>query len=95
MDSTVKLAFKGTLEDGTVFGFADADNPMEFQTGMDLVVDGFENEILKMNEVGEKKTFTISEYDAYGEYLEDFTQKIPLNIDPRVGHQAWQARNHA
>ncbi len=85
LGSTVKLAFKGTLEDGTVFGFADADNPMEFQTGMDLVVDGFENEILKMNEVGEKKTFTISEYDAYGEYLEDFTQKIPLDQIPVSG----------
>lgn len=82
LGSTVKLIYKGMLEDGTVFGYATEENPMEFQTGMDLVVDGFENEILSMNEVGEKKTFTISEYDAYGEYLEDFTQKIPLEQIP-------------
>lgn len=85
LGSTVKLAFKGTLDDGTVFGFATKEEPMEFQTGMDLVVDGFEKGILEMNEVGEKKTFTISEYDAYGEYLDDFTQKIPLDQIPISG----------
>ncbi len=85
LGSTVKLAFKGTLDDGTVFGYATAENPMEFQTGMDLVVDGFEREILAMNEVGEKKTFTISEYDAYVEYLDDFVQKIPIDQIPISG----------
>ena len=85
LGSTVKLTFKGTLEDGTVFGYATEENPMEFQTGMDLVVDGFEREILAMNEVGEKKTFTISEYDAFGEYLDDFIQKIPIDQIPVSG----------
>lgn len=80
--STVKLVIKGTLQDGTVFVETTADEPLEFQTGMNLVVDGLENEVLKMNEVGEKKTFTISEYDAYGEYLDDFTQKIPVDQIP-------------
>ncbi len=83
--STVTLAYEGTLDDGTVFGFATKEEPMKFQTGMDLVVDGFEREILTMNEVGEKKKFTISEYDAFGEYLEDFTQKIPLEQIPVSG----------
>lgn len=82
LGSTVTLAYEGTLEDGTVFGYATAEKPMKFQTGMDMVVDGFEKEILAMNEVGEKKKFTISEYDAYGEYLDDFTQKIPLEQIP-------------
>lgn len=85
LGSTVKLTLVGTLEDGTVFNEATIDNPMEFQTGMDLVVDGFEREILTMNEVGEKKKFTISEYDAFGEYLEDFTQQIPIDQIPVEG----------
>lgn len=85
LGSTVKLTYKGTLDDGTVFGYATEEAPMEFQTGMDLVVDGFEREILAMNEVGEKKTFTISEYDAFGEYLEDFVQKIPMDQIPISG----------
>lgn len=82
LGSTVTLTYKGTLDDGTVFGYATEEEPMVFQTGMDLVIDGFEREILAMNEVGEKKTFTISEYDAFGEYLEDYTQRIPMEQIP-------------
>lgn len=82
LGSTVTLTYEGRLDDGTVFGYATAEKPMKFQTGMDMVVDGFEREILAMNEVGEKKSFTISEYDAFGEYLEDFTQNIPLEQIP-------------
>lgn len=82
LGSIVTLTYKGTLEDGTVFGFANADEPMKFQLGMDMAIDGFEEEIMAMNEVGEKKTFTVSEYKAYGEYLDDFTQKIPKEQIP-------------
>ena len=47
--STVTLTYKGTLEDGSVFGYADADKPMIFQTGMEQAIDGFEKAILEMN----------------------------------------------
>lgn len=80
--STVTLTYVGTLDDGTQFGFADEANPMKFQTGMDMVVDGFEEAILEMSEVGEEKEFTIDEYKAYGEYLDDFVQKIPMEQIP-------------
>ena len=83
LGSTVTLTYKGTLDDGTVFGYADAENPMVFQTGMDMVIDGLEKEILAMNEVGEKKSFTVGQYDAYGEYLDDFTQRIPMEQVPK------------
>ena len=43
--STVRLVYTGTLDDGTVFGYAKPEAPMEFQTGMDLTIDGFEREI--------------------------------------------------
>lgn len=94
LGSTVTLTYKGTLDDGTVFGFADAENPMKFQTGMDMAIDGFEAAILEMNEVGEKKTFTVSEYDAYGEYLDEFTVRIPMEQIPvrhelKVGKRIW------
>lgn len=92
LGSTVRLTYTGTLDDGTVFGYAKADDPMEFQTGMDLVIDGLEKEILEMNEVGEKRTFTISCYDAYGEYLEENFQKVPLENLPMkvsVGTRVW------
>ncbi len=92
LGSTVTLIYRGTLEDGTLFGKADADEPMVFQTGMDLVIDGLENEILEM-EKGEKKTFTVGMYDAYGEHLDDFVERVPLeNIpfgDIEVGKRVW------
>ena len=84
LGSTVKLIYTGTLEDGTVFGTAKREAPMEFQTGMDLTVDGFEREILKMSE-GEKKTFTIGQYDAYGEYIDELVEAVPVENVPLKG----------
>lgn len=90
--STVTLTYTGTLEDGTVFGYAKADNPMEFQTGMDLTIPGFEKEILAMSE-GEKKTFTVDQYDAYGEYLDEFIESAPVESVPlkniEIGMRIW------
>ena len=81
LGSTVTLLYTGTLEDGTVFGYAKPEQPMEIQTGMDLTIPGFEKEILKMEE-GEKKTFTVGMYDAYGEYLEDLVETVPVEQVP-------------
>ena len=93
LGSTVTLTYKGTLDDGTVFGYATAEKPMTFQTGMDMTIDGFENAILGMEEVGEKLTFTLDEYAAYGEYIDNFTQEIPREQIPvgdlRVGKRIW------
>ena len=82
LGSTVTLVYTGKLDDGTVFGFATEEKPMKFQTGMDMVIEGFEKAILEMNEAGEKKTFTVDEYGAYGEYLEGHVAKIPLEQIP-------------
>ncbi|NHM14196.1 peptidylprolyl isomerase [Eggerthellaceae bacterium zg-886] len=82
LGSTVTLTYKGTLDDGEVFGFATEENPMRFQTGMDMAIDGFEKAILEMNEVGERKTFTVDEHEAYGEYLEGHVAKIPVEQIP-------------
>ncbi len=82
LGSTVTLIYTGKLDDGSVFGYATTEEPMKFQTGMDMAIDGFEAAILEMNEVGEKKTFTINEYEAYGEYLEDYTARIPVEQIP-------------
>jgi len=86
LGSTVKLIYTGTLEDGTVFGYAKPEGPMEFQTGMDLTIPGFEKEILQMSK-GEKKTFTVGQYDAYGEYLDDFVEVVPVEKRPPQKHR--------
>lgn len=95
LGSTVTLIYKGTLDDGTVFGYATAEDPMKFQTGMEMAIDGFEKAVMEMNEVGEKKTFTINEYEAYGEYLEDYTTTVPKDQIPvrdlKPGKRVWMA----
>ena len=92
LGSTVRLTYTGTLKDGTVFGYAKPGNPMEFQTGMDLTIPGFEKEILEMSE-GEKKTFTVGQYDAYGEYLDDLVEVVPVENIPlkniEIGNRIW------
>ena len=81
LGSKVKLLYTGTLEDGTVFGYAKPEQPMEFQTGMDMAIPGFEREVLEMSQ-GEKKTFTVGMYDAYGEYLEELFEHVPVEHVP-------------
>ncbi len=97
LGSTVTLIYTGKLDDGTTFGYADRANPMKFQTGMDMAIDGFEKAILEMNEVGEKKTFTVGEYEGYGEYLDDYTAEIPIHQIPvdgiRVGKRIWMSNS--
>lgn len=92
LGSTVRLLYTGTLEDGTVFGYAKKEGPMEFQTGMDMTVPGFEREILEMS-AGEKKTFTLNQYDAYGEYIDDLVAVVPVENIPlrniEVGMRIW------
>ena len=93
LGSTVTLAYTGTLEDGTVFGYASAEKPLKFQTGTDMVIDGLEKAILEMNgEIGEKKTVTLGQYDAYGERLDNFTQTIKRELipfNPKKGRRIW------
>jgi peptidylprolyl isomerase len=82
LGSTVHIKYVGTLEDGTEFGSATEEKPLVFQTGMEMIIPGFEKEILEMNEVGEKKKFVVDQHDAYGEYLAEYTQKIPRDNIP-------------
>ena len=49
----------------------------------DMVLDGFEREVREMKK-GEKKTFTIKDYEAFGEYLEDNVDEIPMEAMPNI-----------
>ena len=98
LGSTVTLTYTGKLDDGTVFGFATADEPMKFQTGMDMTIDGFEAAILEMNEVGEKKTFTVGEYDATASTLTTSSRaslwsRSPVRHELKVGKRIWMSNS--
>ncbi|KAF2955075.1 peptidylprolyl isomerase [Marinitoga sp. 38H-ov] len=87
--SVVKLHYKGTLSDGSVFDSSEGREPLEFTAGAGQVIPGFDKAVMDM-EVGEKKTFTIPSEEAYGEYSEEKVfelprQSFPPNIDEALG----------
>jgi peptidylprolyl isomerase len=61
----VKIRYRGTLSDGSVFDENFSGEPLEFTLGSGVVISGFDNSVMGMS-VGEKKTIFISAKDAYG-----------------------------
>ena len=65
--SIVKVHYKGTLGDGTVFDQSYGSEPFELRLGDGIAIVGFEKALLGMK-VGEKKSVTIPKDEAYGDY---------------------------
>lgn len=61
----VKVQFVGKLEDGTIFGEAPAEKPLEFTLGKEGVIPGFV-EALNGMEPGEKKTVHVTPEKGFG-----------------------------
>ena len=88
---TVKLHYKGMLNDGTVFDSSEGREPLEFTIGQNQVIPGFENAVSGM-EPGESKTVNIPADQAYGQRREDMLLEVPPSefpdhIDPKLGDQ--------
>jgi peptidylprolyl isomerase len=87
---TVRVHYKGSLEDGKVFENSfEGGEPMEFTLGQERIITGFENTVEGMEE-GETRTVTIPSEEAYGEYRDDLSvtvdkSRIPQEITPEVG----------
>ena len=81
--TTVTLTFEGRLPDGKVYDKMTAEKPLSFQVGHDMVLDGFEREVKEMK-VGEKKTFTIKDWEAFGEHRENLVDEIPMEVMPNI-----------
>lgn len=73
---TVKVHYKGTLPDGTLFDSSEGKDPLSFEIGAEQVITGFEKAVVAM-EVGETKTFTLDSAEAYGEYRDDMVGLVP------------------
>ncbi len=85
----VRVHYSGFLEDGTVFDSSLDRDPLEFTLGEGMVIKGFEDAVLGMNE-GESKTISIPSDEAYGPYRDDLVavverRMVPPDIDPKVG----------
>ena len=81
---TVRAHYKGTLDDGTVFDSSyDRNEPIEFVVGVGQMIPGFDAAVLTM-EAGDRKTIHIPAAEAYGEYVDEMVQSIPLEYIPNA-----------
>jgi peptidylprolyl isomerase len=77
----VRVHYKGTLVDGTVFDSSEGREPLEFTLGQGMVIPGFENAVTGM-EVGASVVRTIPADEAYGPMREEMVIKIPKDQFP-------------
>jgi peptidylprolyl isomerase len=85
----VSVDYKGTLENGQVFDTSQGRQPLEIQMGAGQLIKGFETELMGMA-LNEKKVFTLTPEDAYGQRDESLTQsfprsEVPPGMNPQVG----------
>ena len=87
--NVVRVHYKGTLADGTVFDSSDNKDPLEFRVGEGRVIPGFE-EAVRGLAPGATVTTKIPPEKAYGprrdELLFDVPKTtLPAGTEPRVG----------
>jgi len=86
---TVKVHYKGTLDDGSVFDSSEGRDPIEFQMGSGSLIPGFEAAVAEMK-IDETRSVTIPSAEAYGDVNDDMVGEIPRtnlpdDIKPEVG----------
>ena len=80
-NDTVRVHYTGTLTDGTVFDSSANREPFEFTIGQGMVIPGFENGIVGMNE-GDSTKISIPAAEAYGLYQEGLLAVVPRSQIP-------------
>jgi peptidylprolyl isomerase len=88
-DLYVSVDYTGTLQNGEVFDSSQGGQPLEVQMGVGQLIEGFERELMGMS-LNDKKKFTLSPEDAYGQRDDSLTREFaradfPPEIEPRVG----------
>jgi peptidylprolyl isomerase len=86
---TVRVHYRGTLDDGTEFDSSAGSEPIVFTIGEGQVIPGFESAVQGMA-AGEKKKERIQANDAYGDRRDDlvFTvgrEQMPEGTEVEVG----------
>lgn len=88
---TVRVHYSGKMTNGQTFDSSEGHDPLEFTVGSGMVIQGFDNGVLDMQE-GEKKTIEIPVGKAYGprdeKLIIDFPKEnIPPDMKPEEGMQ--------
>ncbi len=74
--TTVRVHYRGTLEDGSEFDSSQGRQPLEFTIGEGQVIPGFESAVAGL-ELGGKTTVTLGADDAYGPYHAEAVEVLP------------------
>mgnify|MGYP001307746723 CR=1 FL=1 len=78
----VSVHYVGTLNDGTVFDSSrDRGQPLKFKVGDNKILPAFEEMLSEMTE-GDKKSFSLTPSQAYGEVQENLIQTYPHSSFP-------------
>jgi FKBP-type peptidyl-prolyl cis-trans isomerase SlyD len=88
-DKVVSIAYKLTLQDGSLVEETNAGNPLVYLHGHNNIISGLERELEGLI-VGDKKTVVVEPGEAYGEYdskaVETFKRgELPPEIEPEIG----------
>jgi len=74
---TVRVHYRGTLTDGTLFDQSEGRDPLAFTVGLGQVIPGFERAVMGL-EPGETVTVTIEPVDAYGPHHAELRHAVTL-----------------
>ena len=87
---TVRIHYKGTLDDGTEFDNSEGRDPLEFELGSGMVIEGFDKAVMGMKP-DESKKFTIPTEEAYGLHNDEKVHVLSFEdfpgYFPKVGEQ--------
>jgi len=81
-ETLVKMNYKGTLTDGSVFDSSEGREPLEFVFGMGMIIPGLEKGIEGLK-TGDKKTVEIKSEEAYGPRMDEAMQEVPRDQLPK------------
>lgn len=79
--NTVRVHYRGTLENGSEFDSSFGRKPLEFTVGKGQVIPGFDNALVGMS-VGDKKKVVIPPEEAYGNVRNELVFKVPVENVP-------------
>jgi peptidylprolyl isomerase len=77
----VKVHYTGKMAEGIVFDSSEGAEPLEFELGSGMVIEGFDSGVTGMK-IGDKKTINIPMEHAYGPVSEENIIKIPRTEIP-------------
>jgi peptidylprolyl isomerase len=84
---TVRVHYRGTLEDGTLFDSSEGRDPLEFRIGSGQVIPGFDEAVTGL-EAGGSRSVRIPCERAYGPRREDLLFRVDRSVfsfEPEVG----------